>query len=72
MIGRQSTSYEVNYLQPVTVFKGGCFPAGAGNDFKIEFHGDAVRFHAELGYQRSDSEAVRESLLFAVEVEEHA
>ena len=62
---------KVHHFKPVAIFERGCLPLGAGNDFQVQLHGNAVRLHAKLADQRSHGQAVRKVALFAVDVEEH-
>ena len=48
------------------------FPAGAGNDFQIQLHGDAVRLHAKLGNQRGDGQSVSKVALLAIDLQLHS
>ena len=68
---RPAATDEVNDFQFVTVLKRGRLPLGAGNDFKVQLHGNPVRLHAELRDQCSHSQAVRKFALFAIDVKEH-
>src|ERR1700744_5789491 len=45
---RAAAAYKVHDFQFVAIVQGGGFPVGAGNDFQIQLHGNAVRLHAEL------------------------
>ncbi len=52
---------KMNDFQFVAIFKRGCFPLGAGNDFKVQLHGHTVRLHAELRHQAQPRSGRRES-----------
>jgi hypothetical protein len=62
---------EMHDFQFVAVLKRCRVPLGAGNDFKIQFHGYPVRLHAELRHQRRNGQAVRKVALFTIDIELH-
>src|SRR5258707_13847534 len=62
---------KVHDLQLVAVFELRGLPVGARNNLQVEFHGNAVRLHAELFHQRSQSQPVREVACFAIDMQGH-
>jgi len=69
---RTAAAHEVHDLEFVTILQRGGFPRGTGNDFPVQLHRDAVRFHPQLRHEGGNAESVREFMLFAVDVEKQA
>jgi len=69
--GGRAAADEVNNLELVAVVEAGLSPKIARDDAAIQFHGDAVRFHAHLFEQGSQSERSVKIAVFPVNLKFH-
>lgn len=72
MPGCGAAADEVNDFQPIAVFELGFEPTIAGNNVAIQFHGHAIRLHAEEFYECSQGEGSGGKVtLFSIDVKFH-
>jgi|SRR5580700_1051732 len=73
MVARAAAD-EVNDLEAISIFQQSLGPALAGNNFAVEFHGDAIGLHAQDFHKRCQGERrrnVAELAFVSVEVKLH-